>query len=87
MVPFEKYEALVQMVAQMKRDGFHIPEEWPQPAPAAELPGEVDRAIAELELDPITSDQLTRTAWNLLRGGMEAGEVALRIAAGEPAEL
>lgn len=88
MVPFEKYEALVQLVAQMKREGFAVPEDLPAPVPTPELPVVVRKAIAEIASDnALLERQLCQTAWMMLNLQMDEADVAAKILAGEPAEL
>jgi hypothetical protein len=94
-VPWAKYEALlnrynalVQEVLALKRDGFVRPEELREPAQPAPLPDLVQKAISEIAIgDAGLTHQLVDAAWELLKGGMEIPEVAARITQGETIEL
>lgn len=88
MVPFEKYDALVQLVAQMKREGFTTTMMASElPAKSTELPGLVQAAIVGLEVDRDTQRHLTRQAWEMLRAGVEPQVIAEKLTAGEDVPL
>lgn len=84
-----KYDALVQVVAQMKREGFAVPESPAQPVSlAADLPQRVRATIASIcEPSSQTYRHLVKQALEMQALGVEEGDIVTRIERGEPVEL
>lgn len=88
MVPFEKYDALVQLVAQMKREGFAVPGDTTQMVVQPDLPLAIRQAIAALAEPPSALHRtLVNRAWEMVNAGLDAETVVARIQTGEPADL
>lgn len=88
MVPFEKYDALVQLIAQMKREGFSVPGATATVAVQPELPKAIRQAIGAIaEAPSALYRQLVNRAWEMVNAGMDESVIVDRINTGEPAEL
>ena len=87
MVPFEKYDALVQLVLQMKREGFAVPSPSPDAPVAMELPAVVEEAVREMTTAGADPGTLIRDAWDLLRGKLDPEAVAAQLRHGQSVEL
>ena len=87
MVPFEKYDALVQEIVRMKREGFTSTAELPAPAEPPSLPTVILKAIRDLGVDPQTERQLVKHAWELKATEEDDAVIAAKITAGEDVEL
>lgn len=83
----DKYEALVKEIVAMKRDGFVPVESHVAPKPVPDVAPVIRKAITELGVDDTTERHLVKQAWEMIRGGMEPEEIALRITAGDPVEF
>lgn len=83
-----KYDALVQQMLQMKREGFDPPSE-PGPAldaPADNLPGIVREAVEQRAVDTPSRRLLEQFAARELRRNQSPEDVAVAVLAGESLE-
>lgn len=79
-----RYHELVREMMGMKREGFVPRETVNEPISAPELPAAVQQAIAQVS-SPGTGTwrQLNKYAWEAKRAGIEDGQIAADILAGE----
>lgn len=83
-----RYHALVTEMLAMKREGFTVPRETPDPVLMPELPVVIRKAVSDVaKVGSQTWVHLTKLAWDMQRNGDDPEAIAAAIREGEPAEL